>query len=102
MLQKNITNASNPSRNAFNSYSTIGNASSTLKCDDASNDTLLNLIDEMALDPPTLVVKMNAMSILYHHLFGNIDQKLFSAVIEINTKVSFTKLSILRVQIYRK
>lgn len=60
------------------------------KYEDIPNDQLLNIIDDMALDPSTLVVKINAMCIIYHHLFGNLDQRLFSAIIEINTKVRIT------------
>lgn len=54
---------------------------------DATNDAVLNIIDEMVCDPSKLVLKMNVMCILYHHLFGNLEQKLFSAVIENNAKV---------------
>lgn len=55
--------------------------------EDATDDTILTLIDEIILDPSNLAVKLNAMCILYHNLFGNLDQKLFASVIEINTKV---------------
>lgn len=61
--------------------------------DDASNETILNSIDEIVLDLSLQVVKINAMCIFYHHLFGNLDQKLFAAVIDLNRKVIF-KLSI--------
>lgn len=75
ILQKN-TNIANHSWNSSNSFS----------AEDISNDTLLNIIDEAVVDT-NLVVKINAMCILYHQLFGNLDQKLFAAVIESNTKV---------------
>lgn len=79
-LQKNMNNtSSHQGRNAVNTNPT--------KYEDIPNDQLLNIIDDMALDPSTLVVKINAMCIIYHHLFGNLDQKLFSAIIEVNTKV---------------
>lgn len=71
--------SSHQGRNAVNTNPT--------KYEDIPNDQLLNIIDDMALDPSTLVVKINAMCIIYHHLFGNLDQKLFSAIIEVNTKV---------------
>lgn len=71
--------SSHQGRNAVNTNPT--------KYEDIPNDQLLNIIDDMDLDPSTLVVKINAMCIIYHHLFGNLDQKLFSAIIEVNTKV---------------
>lgn len=61
--------------------------SSNSKDTDVTMDALLGIIDDMVLDPSKLILKLNTMSILYHHLFGNLDQKLFGAVIENNTKV---------------
>lgn len=54
----------------------------------ATSDALLNIFDELVCDTSKLVLKMNVMSIIYHHLFGNLDQKLFASVIENNAKVN--------------
>lgn len=83
LVQKNINiSSTNPSRQiSIHSNLHIHNS------DDASSDALLNTIDEIMLDPSNLIVKTNAMSIIYHHLFGNLDQHFFSNVIETNTKV---------------
>lgn len=82
VLQKYINVSSSHNRNTFNVC--LGNAQ-TINDHDA-NETLLTLIEDVTLDP-ALLTKMNAMCILYHHLFGNLDQKLFAAVIDINKKV---------------
>lgn len=82
VVQKNINFPSHQIRSTTNSSTSYGFAG-----EDASDDTILSLIDEIILDPSNLAVKLNAMCILYHNLFGNLDQKLFAAVIEINTKV---------------
>lgn len=90
VLQRAANNAANQSRNTSNSFMW-----NTFGADDISNDTLLGIIDDTALDTSNLVVKMNVMCILYHHLFGNLDQKLFAAVIESNTKVCYLSNRIL-------
>lgn len=71
------------SRNTFNLY--LGNAQTIT--DNDADETLLTLIEETALDLAMPIVKMNSMCILYHHLFGNLDRKLFAAVIDTNKKV---------------
>lgn len=76
-----INNSNSQILSAFTALVQIG-------ADDISNDILLNIIDELVLDPSKVILKLNAMCILYHHLFGNLDQKLFAAVIDNNTKVS--------------
>lgn len=76
-----INNSNSQILSAFTALAQIG-------ADDISNDILLNIIDELVLDPSKVILKLNAMCILYHHLFGNLDQKLFAAVIDNNTKVS--------------
>lgn len=53
-----------------------------------ANDILLNVIDEMVSDPSKLFLKLNAMCILYHHLIGNLDQRLFSSIIDNIIKVN--------------
>ncbi|XP_055324262.1 WASH complex subunit 4 isoform X2 [Sitodiplosis mosellana] len=81
VVQKN--NATAQTRNTSNSILSF----STFNAEDsASSDTLLALIEDIALDPSSLIVKMNAMCIVYHHLFGNLDQKLFASIIESNAK----------------
>lgn len=83
VVQKN--NASAQSRNTSNSTLSFSAFNAE---DSTSGDTLLALIDDTAMDPSNLIVKMNTMCIVYHHLFGNLDQKLFASIIESNTKVS--------------
>lgn len=82
VVQKNINVPSHQIRSTSNSSTSYMFAG-----EDATDDTILTLIDEIILDPSNLAVKLNAMCILYHNLFGNLDQKLFASVIEINTKV---------------
>lgn len=38
---------------------------------------------------PQEILKINAMCILYHNMFGNIDDKLFKQLIECNNKVIY-------------
>lgn len=59
----------------------------SLNIEHATNDILLDFIDEIVIDLSLQVVKINAMCIFYHHLFGNLDQKLFAGVNDINKKV---------------
>lgn len=92
VVQKHLNNTSNTSRNSFISPVTAGNISILLNGDDISNDQLLNISCESPQDASNLVLKLNAMCILYHHLFGNLDQRLFATVIETNAKVSFFNL----------
>lgn len=47
---------------------------------------------EAVIDPPKLLLKMNAMAILFHHLFGNLDQKLFSSIVDVNVKIAYVPL----------
>lgn len=86
MLQKNINNISNQGRNTSNTSISIGNLQ-LLNADDTSNDNVLNLVEDMVFDSSTQVVRLNVMCILYHHLFGNLDQKMFATVIDTNKKV---------------
>lgn len=83
VLQKNINMSFSQTRNTF-----CGGNSQAINDNDA-NETLLGLIEEVAIESEMLIVKMNAMCILYHHLFGNLDQKLFAAVVDANKKVRF-------------
>ena len=83
VLQKNINMSSSQSRNTFST--TLGNAQAISEND--ANESLLAFIEEISLDSTVPIVKMNAMCILYHHLFGNLDYKLFAAVIDYNKKV---------------
>lgn len=57
--------------------------------DAGSNETVLNMVDDVMIDSSQQIVKTNAMCILFHHLFGNLDQKLFAAVLDLNKKVGF-------------
>lgn len=98
VLQKNINNLiSSQSRNAFNLY--VGNAQSVTESD--ANETLLTLIEETALDSSMSIVKMNSMCILYHNLFGNLDRKLFAAVIDTNKKVFLYLNSNIRMNFFK-
>lgn len=88
-MQKYVNNqiASNANTQGLGTFAALGGQMAN---EDISNDVLLNIIDELVLDPSKLILKLNAMCILYHHLFGNLDQKLFAAVVDNNTKVSFS------------
>lgn len=84
-LQKNI--ALSQSRNTFSLHT---GSTQTITENDA-NETLLTLIEETALvDLAVPLVKLNSMCILYHHLFGNLDRKLFTTVIDTNKKVEYS------------
>lgn len=61
--------------------------------DVSSNETVLNLVDDLMIDSSQHIVKINTMCILFHHLFGNLDQKLFAAVIDLNKKVLLNSLN---------
>lgn len=91
LVQKYVNNsiASNSNAQFLSTFTALGNTSTVgqIGTDEVSNDVLLNVIDELVLDPSKVILKLNAMCILYHHLFGNLDQKLFTAVIDNNTKV---------------
>lgn len=63
----------------------MSSTSSTEPC--STSDAMLNIFDELVCESSKLVLKMNVMSIIYHHLFGNLDQKLFSTIVENNAKV---------------
>lgn len=91
LVQKHVNSqaATNSNAHGLGTFSAMGNSSSNYSNgDEISSEMLLNFIDELVLDPSKLILKLNAMCILYHHLFGNLDQKLFATIIETNTKVS--------------
>lgn len=50
-------------------------------------ESLLNVMADSVVEPSKSALKLNAMAILYHNLFGNLDQKLFGSIVECNTKV---------------
>lgn len=85
LVQKYVNNSitSNSNTQILSTFTALGQ----IGTDEVSNDILLNVIDELVLDPSKVILKLNAMCILYHHLFGNLDQKLFTSVIDNNTKV---------------
>lgn len=83
LVQKYVTNQTAGNSNGQG----LGTIAAATPNADSTNETVLNVIDEMVCDPSKLVLKMNVMCILYHHLFGNLEQKLFASVIESNTKV---------------
>lgn len=83
LVQKYVTNQAAGNSNGQG----LGTIAASTANADATNETVLTIIDEMVCDPSKLVLKMNVMCILYHHLFGNLEQKLFASVIESNTKV---------------
>lgn len=90
LVQKYVNNpiTCNSNTQSLSTFTALGNTSfGQIGTDEISNDILLNIIDELVLDPSKVILKLNAMCILYHHLFGNLDQKLFTAVIDNNTKV---------------
>lgn len=35
-----------------------------------------------------MLVKINAMAVIYHNIFGNLDQKIFKSLLDCNVKVS--------------
>lgn len=91
VLQKNINIYLSQNRNIFGVC--IANTQAINDFD--ANETLLTIIEETVIDSAMPIVKMNAMCIFYHHLFGNLDQKLFAAVIDTNKKVRFIRMNII-------
>lgn len=78
----------NSNTQILSTFTALGNTSlGQIGTDEVSNEILLNIIDELVLDPSKVILKLNTMCILYHHIFGNLDQKLFASVIDNNTKV---------------
>lgn len=50
-------------------------------------EILFSSSTDVIVEPSKAILKMNAMCILFHHIFGNLDQKVFSSLIECITKV---------------
>lgn len=61
---------------------------------------LANSLVEARIDSSKDMLKLNTMAILYHHLLGNLDQKLFNSIVDCNMKVSKYYPSILEHSIF--
>lgn len=46
-----------------------------------------SLLVDAKTDQSKMLLKLNTMAILYHHLLGSLDQKLFNSIVDCNTKV---------------
>lgn len=84
-MQNYLAAVANPSTSAS---TILANLSSTTIISASLSDSLLNVMADSVVEPSKSVLKLNAMAILYHNLFGNLDQKLFGSVVECNTKVN--------------
>lgn len=88
-VQNYLATTTNPSASAS---AVLANISTTATTAAAMADSLMNVMADAVVEPSKSLLKLNSMSILYHNLFGNLDQKLFGAVVECNTKVSLDRI----------
>lgn len=55
-------------------------------------EILFSSSTDVIIDPSNAILKANAMCILFHNIFGNLDQKIFTLLIECTLKVSSPNL----------
>lgn len=72
----------------INSYLTLTASPSNPVLTTPTTNNLVNSLVEAKIDSSKDLLKLNTMAILYHHLLGNLDQKLFNSIVDCNTKVS--------------